>query len=211
MISLSGRHALPAAIALWLGVVPVAYHGIARPTADDCADPSALALTRFLPRAQGVVARAVVPEGGGAPKHGTLATRLDWRSNPLWTVARTHDLGQSYFIPPGHFSLSSPEEESWIVIREVDGVSLPIHVRVEEFGRFANTAAHLYVFDGRPIRTPVLASLGSAFTQLVGGTLPLTAIVAEGDSRITATREHEAALVDWLVSAWTVYDEVCRP
>lgn len=212
MIRVSGRHALPVAIGLWLALGPVAYHGIVRPTAEDCADPAALAVTRFRPRpGGGTVARLVPAKDGRPARHGKLQTRLTWTADPFWTVARTHDLGESYFVPPGHFSLSSPQEKAWVVEREAGGVALPIHLRVEQFGEYANIAAHLYIFDGRPIRTPFSASLRRAFDQLVGGTLPLTAIVVEGDARVTPGRDHEALLVDWLVSAWGRYQEVCRP
>lgn len=212
MILVSGRHALPVAIGLWLALVPVAYHGIVRPTAEDCADPAALAVTRFLPPPDGETVARLVPGRDGAPAaHGKLETRLSWQAGPVWTVARTDDLGESYFVPPGHFSLSSPKEEATVVEREAGGVALPIHLRVEQFGEYANIGAHLYIFDGRPIRTPFIASLRKAFDQLVHGTLPLTAIVVEGDARVTPDRDHEALLVDWLVSAWGRYQEVCRP
>lgn len=211
MIPLSGRQAWPAAIALWMGVVPVAYHGLLRPRADDCAHPAALELARFRADSEQLRARLERPRDDSEPRHGVFDSRLDWRSGPYWRVARSWDLGESYFLPPGDLSLSSPQEEAWLVMHEQDGVGLPVHVRVERSGSLANIAAHLYVFDGRPIATPLLASLRRTFAQLIGGTLPLTAIVVEGSARVTPDRRHETALVEWLGSAWRRYAEVCRP
>jgi hypothetical protein len=209
VIRISGRHAWPAALVAWLGVVPVAYHGLARPTADDCADPAALELARFRARTPELRPKVQRPRDGGTPRYGEFDSRLEWKSGPLWRLARTRDLGESYFVPPGHFSLSSPLEEVRVVMHEQDGQRLPVHLRVEEFGGYANLGAHLYVFGGRPVETPLLASLRRTLEQLVGGTLPLTAIVVEGDARVTPDRRHEAALVRWLGAAWARYREVC--
>jgi hypothetical protein len=196
-------------LAVWLGVVPVAYHGLARPVADDCADPAALELARFRAWTPELRARVLRPRDGGDPSYGDFDSRLDWKSGPRWRVVRTRDLGESYFVPPGHFSLSSPVEQVRVVMHEQDGTRLPVHLRVEEFRGYANIAAHLYVFGGRPVTTPLLASLGRTVEQLSAGTLPLTAIVVEGDARVTPDRRHEAALVRWLGAAWARYREVC--
>ena len=72
-----------------------------------------------------------------------------------------------------------------------------------------NSSAYLYIFAGRPIRFPILASLQNAFPQLLGGTLPLTVLLSEGDSRPRYAEKNERILVEWIRSAWYRYQEVC--
>jgi hypothetical protein len=209
VIGLSGRYALPTALVLWVLLLPVAYHGIVRPQAEDCADPAALEITRFAPassRARAKPASALRP---GERSFGELVTETRWKNDPIWNLVRTYDLGQSYILPPGRLSLSSSLEESSLQVREVDGVEVPVHLRVETFGVYANIAAHVYVLGGRPVRSPFLASLALAWPQLLHGTLPLTSIVVEGDAPATFRREREALLVEWLLSAWSHYEDAC--
>jgi len=210
VIALSSRFALPTALALCLLLAPVVYHGLQRPRVEDCADPAALEIGRFAPASERTRAQVAPARGGGAHRFGSLETGLPWKNDPLWNVVRSYDLGESYFLPPGRLSLSSGLEESRVVVREVDGTQVPVHLRVERLGDYVNVAAHVYVFGGRPVRTPLLASLREAWPQLLHGTLPLTSIVAEGDARASLAPQMEDVLVEWLLSAWSQYDEVCR-
>jgi hypothetical protein len=210
MIRISSRHALPAIIALWLLAIPIGYHTLARPRVDDCADPARLRVPDFLPLSAGVnpdpdKARIEVI----AWSDGELLTDRPWKTKPRWRIVRVYDLAKFYFAPLGAFTYVFPEDTVSVVVREANGVDLPIHVRVNDSGRFLNVTAHLYVFGGRPVRRPFVASLENAIRQLVGGALPLTMILVEGDSTTEHAQENEEFLIDWIRSAWIELDAVC--
>jgi hypothetical protein len=210
MIPVSGRHALPAIFALCLLAIPIGYHALARPRVDDCADPARLRVPDFLPLSAGVnphpdKARTEVI----AWNDGELLTDHPWKTKPRWRIVRAYDLDKFYFAPLGLFTYVFPEDRNSIVVREANGVDLPIHVLVGDSGRFLNVAAYLYVFAGRPVRHPFVASLHNAIRQLVGGALPLTLILVEGDFAVEHAQENEEILVDWIRSAWIELDGVC--
>jgi hypothetical protein len=210
MITISGRHTLPAIVALWLLAIPIGYHALARPRVDDCADPARLGVPDFLPRSAGVnphpdEARMEVITWND----GELLTDRPWKTNPRWRIVRAYDLAKFYFAPPGTFTYVSPEDTVSVVVREANGVDLPIHVRVYDSGKSSNVTAYLYVFGGRPVRRPFVASLENAIRQLAGGALPLTLIVVEGDSTTEHAQENEEFLIDWIRSAWIELDAVC--
>jgi len=210
MIPISGRHALPAIVALWLLAIPIGYHTLARPRVDDCADPARLRVPDFLPRSAGVnpdpdKARIEVI----AWSDGGVLTDGPWKRKPRWRIVRVYDLAKFYFAPPGTFTYVFPEDTVSVVIREANGVDLPIHVRVDDSGRILNVTAHLYVFGGRPVRRPFVASLENAIRQLAGGALPLTMILVEGDYKTEHAQENEEFLIDWIRSAWIELDGVC--
>jgi hypothetical protein len=131
-----------------------------------------------------------------------------WTTEPRWELGRTYDLTNFYFAPSLR-SVFFPEHASSTVMRNVEGVDLPIHVRVEDSEGFRSFAAYLYVFAGRPVRHPLVASLRHAMQQIVRGALPLSVIVVEAGSTIEHGPENEALLVEWLGAAWNEFDEVC--
>lgn len=212
MIPVSGRHALPAILALCVLAIPTGYHSLLRPRVDDCADPARLRAPDFLPGSAGVN-----PHQRRGPREmiswsdGELATDRPWIQSPRWRIARAYDLANFYFDPPGLFSRVYPEDVNSLEVREANGVDLPIHVLVGDSDGFMNIAAYLYVFAGRPVRDPFFASLHNAIRQFVGGTLPLTLVLVEGDSKIEHAQEAEEILIDWIRSAWIALDGVCSP
>ena len=212
MISISGRRALPAIVALWLLAIPIGYHALARPRVDDCADPARLRVPDFLPRSAGVN-----PHPDATFKEmiawndGELITDRPWTMKPRWRIVRAYDLAKFYFAPLGTFTYVFPEDTVSVVVREANGVDLPIHVRVDDSEKILNVTVHLYVFGGRPVRRPFVASLRNAIRQLVGGALPLTVILVEGDFPAERAQEYEEILIDWIRSAWIELDGVCNP
>jgi hypothetical protein len=210
MISVSGRHALPAVVALWLLAIPIGFHALGPPHADDCADPARARAADFLPLSTGVNPDPVnlrIPVI--ASSDGELSTGRPWIQKPRWRIVRTYELAKFHFTPPTTFTHTFPEDKASIAVREANGVDLPIHVRVDESGEFRNLTAYLYVFGGRPVRRAFVASLRDAIRQFLGGKLPLTLILVEGDSAIEHARENEEFLVDWIRSAWIEFDGVC--
>jgi len=212
MISISGRHALPAIVALWLLSIPTVYHALARPRVDGCADPARVSEADFLPLSAGVNPDPDNPRMEVITwSDGELFTGRPWIKQPRWRIVRTHELAKYYFTPRGTFTYVFPEDEASVVVREANGVDLPIHVRVDQSGKHRNLTAYLYAFGGRPVRSFFVASLRDAIRQFVGGRLPLTVILVEGDSAIEHARENEEFLVDWIRSAWIELDAVCSP
>ena len=212
MIPISGRRAMLAVAALWLLAIPIWYHALARPRVDDCADPARLRVPDFLPLAVGVDRN---PRDGHmqmiAWNDGELLIDRPWVKEPRWRIVRAYDLDKFYFEPPGTFTYLYPEDTRSVVVRKANGVDLPIHLRVEDAGESRNATVYLYVFGGRPVRVPFVASLRNAFRQLVGGALPLTMILVEGGSATEHAQENEEILVDWMRSAWIELDGVCSP
>ena len=210
MISISGRHALPAIVALWLLAIPIGYHALSHPRVDDCADPARVSAADFVPLSAGVNPDPVNPRFEVITwSDGELSTGRPWIRKPRWRIVRTYELAKFYFTPQGTFTYVFPEDKTSIAVRGANGVDLPIHVRVDESGRYRNLTAYLYVFGGRPVRSFFVASLQGAIRQLVGGRLPLTVILVEGDSTVEHARENEEFLVDWIRSAWIELDGVC--
>jgi len=212
MIPVSGRYTLPAIVALWLLAIPIGYHAMSHSRVDDCADPARVRVADFLPLSAGVNPDPVNPRIEViAWSDGELLSDRPWMRKPRWRIVRTYERGKFYFAPLGTFTYTFPEDETSVAVREANGVDLPIHVRVDDSGGFPNLTAYLYVFGGRPIRSPFVASLRDAIRQLVGGELPLTMILVEGDSVVEHARENEEFLVDWIRSAYIELDAVCSP
>jgi hypothetical protein len=210
MIPVSGRRALPAIAALWLLAIPIGYHVLAHPRADDCADPERVRAADFLPLSAGVDPEPANPRIEVlAWSDGELITDRPWIQKPRWRITRNYEVQKYYFAPWRTFTPVFPEDETSVVMREANGVELPIHVRVDASGRYRNTIVYLYAFGGRPIRRPFVANLRNAIRQLVGGRLPLTMILVEGESEAPHARENEEFLVDWVRSAWIELAGVC--
>jgi len=210
MIPVSGRHALPAIFALCLFAIPIGYHSLARPRVDDCADPARLRVADFLPLSAGANPDPVKSRVNVITwSDGELLSDRPWIQKPRWRIVRTYELAKYYFTPQGTFTYVFPEDKASVAVREANGVDLPIHVRVDDSQGFLNVTAYLYVFAGRPVLRPFVATLHNAINQFVGGALPLTLILVEGDFLVEHTHENEEILIDWIRSAWIELEGVC--
>jgi len=75
----------------------------------------------------------------------------------------------------------------------------------------AVTSIYFYVLGGRPIRNAFFGSLALAVPQALRGSLPLTLVLASGNSEFGEAAANRATLIDWAGRAWTAYDKVCNP
>jgi hypothetical protein len=209
MIPLSDRHALPVIVAMFLLAIPIGYQALLRPRVDDCASPARLREPDLFPFSTrdddppGRPPRYAI-EGG----QGELLIDRPWTMRPRWRLERSYDLTELHFEPRS-FSNFFPERTVETLVRSANGVDLPIHTVVEESKELWHFGAYLYVFGGRPVRRPLVASLHHAIQQIIGGALPLNMIVVEGGSKIEHARENEEILIEWMRSAWIEFNEAC--
>lgn len=188
--------------------IPIGYHALLQPRADDCASPARLREPDLLPFSTRNESPPRTPRKYLEWRQGALRTDRPWRIKPQWRIVRSYDLSRYYFSP-GFFSSFFPEHTAETLVRNANGVDLPIHVVVDESEGFRNFAAYLYIFGGRPVRQPLSASLRHAVQQIIGGALPLSVILVEGGSAIEHASKNEELLIEWMRSAWIEFNEVC--
>jgi hypothetical protein len=210
MIPLSARNALPVIVVMFLLAIPIGYHALLRPRVDDCSNPARLQEPNLLPLSTrdndpSRKPHVYTAEGG----QGVLRIDRPWKIRPRWEIGRSYDLSGFYFGPPGFFSHFFPGGTVRMPARDASGAELPIHTIVDDSEGFRHFAAYLYVFAGRPVRHPVIASLRHAIPQIIRGALPLNMILVEGGSAFEHAEENEEILLDWMRSAWLEFDEVC--
>jgi hypothetical protein len=210
MIPISARHSIPLTLAIALLAVPVAYHAIARPMTISCANPSAIVGEKRMPD-------VIEQEPATSESHGfidgiagELSLPGDWKQSPQFRLTRTYDLGRYYFIPMDNFTNMFPEDRLESLSVEVDGVEVPLHLRLDESEGIAVTTVYFYIIDGKPVANPFSGSLAQAFPQLRRGIFPLTMILVNARSERVDAEISRATLIDWAKRAWTAYDETCN-
>ena len=213
MIPISSRGAFPLALALAVLALPQAYHAVARPTAISCANPEATLAVNFMPDARKQKAVSLSFDGYIDGTIGRLRLPGKWTKRTRFRVTRTYDLDRYYFVPRGNFTNIFSEDVIETIVVEVDGVALPLHLRLDESASASVSilTVYFYVLDGKPIVNPFWGSLRAAIPQILHGKLPLTMILANGQSETKDADAARATLIDWAQRAWTAYDQTCNP
>lgn len=210
MIPLSGRYALPTALALGLFAIPIWIHQVAKPRTDDCLHPDALLARDFLPGVRDHKVALGESTKFFASAWGTMRLPGRWFGPQHWRISRSYRLGRYYFKPQGMFTRVFPDDLVETRRLEVDGVSLPIQLRTDRSEGAAVMTAHLYVFAGQPIVSPFRASIANALDQLREGTYPMTMILLSADAPFAVEEENRTILVEQIGRAWRHYREVCE-
>jgi hypothetical protein len=211
MIALSPRHSRVLAIALLLMAIPIWYHAAARPRTFSCSNPDALIRSKVLPMVEEFGTLPFSKEQGFFDSAaGTLSLPGRWKAAPQWRISRSFQLQRYYYHPANSYAYLFPDDELVMRTLVVDGVELPIHLRLDESRRNSVMTAYLYILGGRPIRNPFTGTVAAAIPQLIGGRLPLTEILVSGVSAFTDEEANREALIDWIRSSWIRYDEVCN-
>lgn len=213
MIPISSRGTFPLALALAVLALPPMYHAVARPKAISCTNPEATLAANFMPDAKKQEAVSLPFDGYIDGTIGRLRLPGNWTKRPRFRVTRTYDLDRYYFLPMDNFTNIFSEDVIETIVVEVDGVALPLHLRLDESGAGAVSilTVYFYVFDGKPVVNPFWGSLRAAIPQILHGKLPLTMILANGQSQTEDADTARATLINWAQRAWTAYDQTCNP
>jgi hypothetical protein len=206
VIALSPRFA-GAAIALFAAAaLPVGYHALAAPIHDDCANPEAFfdapriggadmePLGGWMRDLEGGEGR--LPDGRGY----RVAVRVVRTFSPSLLNASPLRFGfdDALYLRPG--------EVRWL---EAGDAVLPVHWISYEGRDATRFEAYSFVRDGVPVSNPFRSGLALALPQLVGGTRPITVLIASGaavpDGRAASARAAER----WFVRAWQQLEAAC--
>lgn len=212
MIALSSRYVVPIAVLAVLTAVPVAMVAGGRRDADDCADPGALRATLLIPGSvPGFSERAPKP-GELMFGQGTLKPRLSKTAPPLRFAVKRSFEPADVTSRPGRMVVHRLEaQKTEFRVLERNGVRLPVHWLEERTRALPAFAAYFYVYEGRPVRNPYRALLGSALRRLVGGPRPMTVFAAGGQAPTALNDAAVRQAEDWLFAAWDHYRAVCGP
>ena len=99
-----------------------------------------------------------------------------------------------------------PPELRWI---EADGERLPVHVTTDPSSTEVRFASYLLVYQSRPVVSLLGAQLRSAVPQIVGGTRPLTILLAGGSAPGYRLEESLRVSERWLAAAWRHHRDAC--
>jgi hypothetical protein len=211
MIPLASRGAIPLLIAVTLMVVPVLYLEMNKRHTAWCNDPEATLADRVMPDVATQETASTSFGGLAGETSGTLALPGTWLTPPRFRIARSFSLDQYYFVPRRTFITPYLDDRLESFDVEVDGVELPLHLRVDESLKLSRATLYFYVLAGRPVRGSFFGSLAQALPQLLRGRLPLTMVLVQGSSAFEDEAVNRATLIDWTQRAWTHYDEACDP
>ncbi len=199
---------------------------------DVCRSPGAIKATSLIP---GTVALGERLEALDADtfqwSEGEVANPLSPRSPMQFQIVRSYDAPRLYGNPlrigertgPGaHDQLASagarpdrmqPED---LRVREldVDGERVPIHVAWDHtqapLGP-SRLVAWMFIYENRPVVSPLLRQIAGAAPLVIGGTRPLTLVTVSAlAARSTGPRAEDAAMA-WLADAWRYVARSCAP
>jgi hypothetical protein len=211
MIPVSYRGALPLAIAIAMLAIPVAYHGSMEPVRDGCQNPLAPLNDLVFPNVETIESTDSIELGGRiGDKSGTLTLPGKWTIAPKFRLTRTFEIEKYYFVPRRTFTHPFPGDRLESLVVAVDGVDVPLHLRIDETYGIAVASVYFYVLGGHPVRNPFLGSLAQAVPQFLRGSLPLTLILVAGNSEFEEAATNRATLIEWAQRSWTAYDEFCN-
>lgn len=148
MIKLSDRYAFTLSCALTLLSLPVLYPFFAAPVTITCRDPDRLVGERFLPS---VLAFETLPQKRDLLINGSTGTVElpgKWSKKANYRISRSYDLDAYYFVPIDNFTNMFPEDQIEVRTLDVDGIELPVHLRLDESERVSVLTAYIY-YPGR--------------------------------------------------------------
>jgi hypothetical protein len=132
-----------------------------------------------------------------------------WNQRAKYKIARSYDLTDYYIIPVGNFTNIFPADRIEVRTLEVEGIELPIHLRLDESEQESVLTAHIYILGGRPIRNPFSGSIAQTAAHLRHGAHPLTMILLNGRTSLERREEGQQIMLDWIREAWLRYESVC--
>jgi hypothetical protein len=197
---------------------------------DVCRSPEAIKATSLIP---GTIALGERLEALDADtfqwSEGELPNPLSARNPMQFQIVRSYDAPRLYGNPlrlgertgPGaHEALASagsrPDrmqpEDLRVRELEVDGVRLPVHIAWDHTqAPTSRLVAWMFVYENRPVRSPLLSQLASAFPLVLGGPRPLTLVTISALATRSASDPVEEAAAAWLADAWRYIARSCQP
>lgn len=210
MIRLGTRQTFVLTFLLLVMAAPGLYHFALDSHATSCRNPEKLVGENFLPSALNVKTLPWVRHHLIDGAVGQFELPGKWSRKLSYRISRTYNLNAYYFVPIDNFTNMMPEDELEVRTLDVDGTSLPIHLRLDESERESIVTAYMYFIGGKPVRSPFLGSLAQSFDQLRNGLQPLTMILITGHMPFAEMQGNREAMLDWMRDAWLQYDATCN-
>lgn len=210
MIQPSGNYGAPLLALLVVASLPGIAALRGSHGADPCRAPDALKATSLIP---GTTALGERLESFTAAtfqwSEGEVANPV-FEDQPLqFQIIRSYD-GAYLYERPTQFAGDKLEPEH-ASVRDLDasGERLPIHIVWDHTVSPSRLVAYFFVFDNRPVRSPLFAQLRHAVGLAVGGPRPTTLVLLSGTATPATAERAERAAVDWLARAWPFVAEAC--
>lgn len=207
----SGKHVIALIALLAAGAAPrvAAYRGLHGE--DSCRAPGALKATSMI---SGTLALGERLESLSPAtfqwSEGEVANPALPKAPLQFQIIRSYD-GPSLYENPLRFAGDRLEPEELIVREiEVDGERIPVHIawdRTQVPGH--RLVAYFFVFDGRPVRSPLATQLRRAVGLALRGPRPTTLVLVSGSAFPNSAAVIEDAATTWLGDAWRYFAHVC--
>lgn len=214
MTPFSGRYTIAVALLLGLvSIVPLATLAASR-RVDECANPEALLDVSSLPRSRlerELPAHAHRKEFVTQWTLGLARPERKGTNEIHFRILRSFDPRFLYQKPTGFVEAGTQVHGYPIEPRtlDVDGQAVPIRlVRAFGLGK-TRVVGFLFVYEGRPVASPLRAQLGSAVSQLVGGSTPLTFYIVSQEGARELEDDIVETVEEWLAAAWEHYRQSC--
>lgn len=205
------RH-LPWVVALLvLAALPVVLAALRPRRWDDCADPEAL--RRIAASLDG---RPAAHDQDFLESHlfqrdeGSLPARPGTSALGV-RFLRSDEVRYPFDQQTKFLRVPMDPERSSVRFAEAGGERVPIHLVYAHQAGALRVVASLFVYDGRPVDRLLPMQIRSSLRQLVSGRRPITLFQVDGFGPAARQSQLEEAAIDWLVSGWRVYREICRP
>ena len=199
---------------------------------DVCRSPEAIRATSLIPGTVALGERLEALDGKTFQwSEGQFGNPLLPRNPMEFQIVRSYDAPKLYGNPlrlgertgPGAIEAMAnagarsdrmqPEE---LRLREiaVEGVTLPIHVawdHTQAPSGPSRLVVWMFVYENRPVRSPLLRQIVGAAPLVLGGPRPLTLITVSGLATRRASESVEDAAAVWLADAWRHIARSCAP
>lgn len=209
MIPFSTRYTASMAVICALGLAPVAIHSYGNLGIDDCAQPDQLASRddwERLPDERRERLRLLL--GAFTAKEGSIQGELG-EPKLEFSIVRSWDPKRLYYRPDHEIIEKFLPTGRELEQLESGPDALPVHVPIYPENA-AIHAAYLLVYDGVPMRNPVLEQLARSPRMMLRGARPITLYFAR-IRRAGAPDEARRRVRAWLAEAWQRHRSVCDP
>lgn len=212
MTPLSSKFAGLVAVSCALASVPIWFHLAESPIEETCPGVETfLAADRI---GEGVVAqRGTLPKTGEDFIEGKLATLAPRVSFMKFRVVRGFDPA-SFFRPDLLTSFGENqfrEFDAEMLYLDADGQSVPVHWVANRIGSHLWFRGVFYVYEGRPVASPLVAGIRSGGEQIFSGTRPFTVFMIISLGRDAKEELMVESTQAWLLDAWRAYRDACSP
>ena len=211
MIALESRHVPVVLVLAVLLLLPLVRARFDVRRTDDCARPDAL---RELGRVPGGLAAEERWDRYDEDLRQWTEVELAGNGRGValrGALLRSYQASDLYTRPPRFLLGTFEAGEREVETVQAGDVELPIQSIRDATHRRNGIASWLFVYDGEPVRHPILAQLASAPEQVWSGARPLSLLIVAGTvprGREEAARERAR---DWLVEAFAHHREACAP